>query len=73
MAVCADESGAERTLFTIDSALSLDEAERQFDVWKEGYGYSLKVCWIDVQDDRGGLTRIWMKKGRDGNIIRQSN
>ena len=48
-------------LFTYESALTFDEAERQFDIWQNHYKYKLVARWIDIVNEDGTKERSMMK------------
>ena len=47
-AVRVDENGREESLFTSSACNSLDAAREAFKTWREGYGFKIVRCWVDI-------------------------
>lgn len=50
-AVYVDKNGKEEYLSTYESHLNLDRARNVFRTWRQGYGFKLIRCWIDVYEN----------------------
>ena len=51
-----------QVLFTYDSLDTLEEAVKQFDIWKDHYHYDIIEAWIDVSNHGNKVKTIRYKQ-----------
>lgn len=51
-------------LFTYGSVKSLDQCEKQFDIWKNEYKYKLLCAWVEDDDKNLIMFREYTRTGK---------
>lgn len=67
-AVRQDPDGTCELVSTYDSVLSLAEARKQIELWKDWYHFNLAKCWVD-EYEKGHKLRTIHIHPEMGNII----